>query len=99
MLTLAVPPDFTYRELQAYSRATAVRLRRRLQIASRGGSITVGLLCSSSPEFILAWLGLMRLDVAVMLLAYVSPMLLYKLARKPLTLWLSICVSILQASA
>lgn len=48
-----------------------MRLRRRLQIASRGGSTTVGLLCSSSPEFILAWLGLMRLDMAVMLLAYV----------------------------
>lgn len=61
--------DFTFRELRNYSLATAVRLRRRLQIASRGGSTTVGLLCSSSPEFILAWLGLMRLDMAVMLLA------------------------------
>lgn len=61
--------DFTYRELRNYSLATAVRLRRRLQVASRVGTGTVGLLCSSSTEFILTWLGLMRLGVSVMLLA------------------------------
>ncbi|KUI67034.1 Bile acyl-CoA synthetase [Cytospora mali] len=61
--------DFTYRELRAYSLVSAVRLRRRLQVASRVGTGTVGLLCSSSPEFILTWLGLMRLGVSVLLLA------------------------------
>lgn len=65
------PSDFTYRELRDYSVVAAIKLRRRMQIASRGGSTTVGLLCSSSPEFILAWLGLMRLGMAVMLLSYV----------------------------
>ncbi|KAK2606703.1 hypothetical protein N8I77_005434 [Diaporthe amygdali] len=61
--------DFTYRELRSYSIATAARLRRRLQISNRNGSGTAGLLCSSTPEFILTWLGLMRLGISVMLLA------------------------------
>lgn len=64
--------DFTYRELRAYSLATAARLRRRLQVSDRNASGTVGLLCSSTPEFILTWLGLMRLGISVMLLAYVT---------------------------
>lgn len=50
--------------------ASAARLRRRLQIANRAGSATVGLLCSSTPEFVLTWLGLLRLGMSVMLLAY-----------------------------
>ncbi|KAL1848673.1 putative NRPS-like protein biosynthetic cluster [Diaporthe australafricana] len=61
--------DFTYRELRTYSLATAARLRRRLQVSNRNASGTVGLLCSSTPEFILTWLGLMRLGISVMLLA------------------------------
>lgn len=64
--------DFTYRELRTYSLATATRLRRRLQVSDRNASGTVGLLCSSTPEFILTWLGLMRLGISVMLLAYVT---------------------------
>lgn len=64
--------DFTYRELRIYSLATAARLRRRLQVSDRNASGTVGLLCSSTPEFILTWLGLMRLGISVMLLAYVT---------------------------
>lgn len=47
----------------------AVRLRRRLQVASRGESTAVGLLCASTPEFVLTWLGLLRLGLSVMLLA------------------------------
>lgn len=61
--------DFTYRELQHYSIAAAARLRRRLQVSSRVGAGTAALLCSSTPEFILTWLGLMRLGMSVMLLA------------------------------
>lgn len=61
--------DFTYRDLKYYSIAAAARLRRRLQVSSRVSAGTAGLLCSSTPEFILTWLGLMRLGVSVMLLA------------------------------
>lgn len=64
-----IKSDFTYRELRAYSLATAARLRRRLQVSDRNASGTVGLLCSSTPEFILTWLGLMRLGISAMLLA------------------------------
>lgn len=71
-LLLTWSTDFTYRELRTFSLAVAVRLRRRLQVSTRVGSGTVGLLCSSSPEFILTWLGLMRLGVSVMILAYVT---------------------------
>lgn len=45
-----------------------------MQVANRGDSSTVGLLCSSTPEFILTWLGLMRLGKSVMLLAWVMPL-------------------------
>lgn len=69
---LSLTLDFTYRELRAYSLATAARLRRRLQVSDRNASGTAGLLCSSTPEFILTWLGLMRLGISVMLLAYVT---------------------------
>lgn len=64
-----IKSDFTYRELRTYSLATAARLRRRLQVSDRNASGTVGLLCSSTPEFILTWLGLMRLGISVMLMA------------------------------
>lgn len=74
--------DFTYRELRDFSLAAAARLRRRLQGASLAGSGTVGLLCSSTIEFILTWLGLMRLGVPVMLLTYVTTCLLYLLRTK-----------------
>ncbi|KKY31864.1 putative l-aminoadipate-semialdehyde dehydrogenase [Diaporthe ampelina] len=67
-----IKSDFTYRELRAYSLATAARLRRRLQVSDRNASGTAGLLCSSTPEFILTWLGLMRLGISVMLLAYLE---------------------------
>ncbi|CAN8104298.1 unnamed protein product [Discula destructiva] len=65
----AMKSDFTYRELRTYSIAASARLRRRLQVSTRVGSGTAGLLCSSTPEFILAWLGLIRLGMSVMLLA------------------------------
>ncbi|KAK7710297.1 putative NRPS-like protein biosynthetic cluster [Diaporthe eres] len=64
-----IKSDFTYRELRTYSVATAARLRRRLQVSDRNASGTAGLLCSSTPEFILTWLGLMRLGLSVMLFA------------------------------
>lgn len=64
--------DFTYRELRTYSIGTASRLRRRLQVSDRNASGTAGLLCSSTPEFVLTWLGLMRLGISVMILAYVT---------------------------
>ncbi|PSR99252.1 hypothetical protein BD289DRAFT_361380 [Coniella lustricola] len=61
--------EFTYRELRHYSLVAAARLRRRLQVASRADSSTAGLLCSSTPEFLVTWLGLMRLGMSVMVLA------------------------------
>lgn len=64
--------DFTYRELRTYSLGTASRLRRRLQVSARNASGTAGLICSSTPEFVLTWLGLMRLGISVMIMAYVT---------------------------
>lgn len=61
--------DFTYKELRDYSVFAATRLRRRMQVALRGHSSTVGLLCNSTPAFILTWLGLMRLGMSVLILA------------------------------
>lgn len=43
-------------------------------MSDRNASGTAGLLCSSTPEFILTWLGLMRLGISVMILAYVTPL-------------------------
>lgn len=40
-------------------------------MSNRNASDTAGLLCSSTPEFILTWLGLMRLGISVLILAYV----------------------------
>ena len=71
LLLLRQTTDFTYRELRDFSLAAATRLRRRLQGASHAGSGAVGLHCSNSVEFILTWLGLMRLGVTVMLLTSV----------------------------
>jgi acyl-CoA synthetase (AMP-forming)/AMP-acid ligase II len=60
---------FTFRELQQYSTTAARKCNRDLQNSKRNGASVVGLLCTSTPEFLLAWLGLMRLGKSVLLLA------------------------------
>jgi acyl-CoA synthetase (AMP-forming)/AMP-acid ligase II len=60
---------FTFRELQQCSTAAAQKFDQELQNSKCNGSSVVGLLCTSTPEFLLAWLGLMRLGKSVLLLA------------------------------
>jgi acyl-CoA synthetase (AMP-forming)/AMP-acid ligase II len=61
--------NFTFEELQQYSIVAARKFERYLQDRECNASSVVGLLCTSTPEFLLAWLGLMRLGKSVLLLA------------------------------
>ena len=42
---------------------------------SRGKNSTIALLCPSSPLFLFAWLGLIRLGLSVLLIAWVCPVI------------------------
>lgn len=54
-------PVLTYRDLKALSISAAQLLYHQVGTPSKTSNSTVGLLCQSSIEFILAWLGLLRL--------------------------------------
>jgi acyl-CoA synthetase (AMP-forming)/AMP-acid ligase II len=60
---------FTFQELQQHTIASARKFHEELQNCKCDESPVVGLLCTSTPEFLLAWLGLMRLGKSVLLLA------------------------------
>jgi hypothetical protein len=67
---------FTFGELNALAAAGANSIAEKLSNIRTGrsatewdGQITIGLLARSSPEFLFAWLGAMRLGHAVLLLA------------------------------
>ncbi|KAI1850510.1 hypothetical protein JX265_013402 [Neoarthrinium moseri] len=64
--TLHQPSLLSFRELSEFSVKAAAILE---QAAPPSSSETIGLLCSSSLDFLLTWLGLMRLGHTVFLLA------------------------------
>jgi acyl-CoA synthetase (AMP-forming)/AMP-acid ligase II/acyl carrier protein len=57
---------YSFEELRSISLAVAERLNGEREVAR---SKTVALLCPSTAEFMFLWLGLIRLDIAVLLLA------------------------------
>ena len=67
-----------YRDLHRGSVMFAERLRGDLEDKIddfREDNSTVALLCPSSPLFLFAWLGLMRLGLSVLLIAWVCPVI------------------------
>lgn len=64
------PPRVTFGELKQLSCRAATVLSHRLGRAKAPDAKgTIGLMCASSLEFVLTWLGLMRLGYTVFLLA------------------------------
>jgi len=59
---------YTFKDLQRASLATAALLQKR-HAEQLFQCQTVALICPSTPEFLLTWLGLMRLGKAVLLIA------------------------------
>ena len=58
-----------YLELRDHSVTTATHLARVLSLLGDRQTRTVGLLCSSGPRFVLAWLALVRLGLSVLIIA------------------------------
>jgi acyl-CoA synthetase (AMP-forming)/AMP-acid ligase II len=65
-----VPDVITFKELRDLSVSAAKQLLRFVEPAADDGSESViALLCVSSMDFVLTWLGLMHLGYATLLLA------------------------------
>ncbi|KAK9423820.1 hypothetical protein SUNI508_03836 [Seiridium unicorne] len=63
------PSFVTFRELRKLSQAAAKILAQDLRLEDCSSTTSIGLLCKSSFDFVLTWLGLMRLGNIVFLLA------------------------------